>query len=489
MNFSLLLSAHKKGIVSFLVLLLLCAPITYKGETQKADAFLGALTGGGNLVSDIGNTLQNTLQTLSTQALLQKELVLDGMAFNIAQKALQEMTGDIIKWLNSGMDGKPAFVTDVLAYLQEASDKSAADFIYGDQLSTACKPFAVDVRTALAENYAKDNYGGLKETARCSVDESKVNLGSFNNGDFSAGGWSTWFEVVLNPQDTQAGYDITAKIGLGQAVSQSKYAAEKEADWGQGVLSKKTCTSVGSGASAKNKCIITTPGSIMHDLASKALGTGIDSLLRVHEMNEVIGTLYGNLAKEAITGVNGLLGLGGNSQFSNNTYGANGNLSYLDAVRQETKNITIGQTPQGGNQIQQALATETKVLELQLAIVDVISTTTKQFASTSKPFVGKSCWSLTLPDTLSKTLTDISAKLPKTISTVITLQDLAEKYASSTSAAEQLQFLQQLTALQSQNLLSGQAAVVEYDYFLNSELKTVIADFKKKLKAAVVGCS
>jgi hypothetical protein len=225
----------------------------------------------------------------------------------------------------------------------------------------------------------------------------------------------------------------------------------------------------------------------MQDLASKALGTGIDSLLNADEANEVIGLLFGNLAKEAVTGVNGLLGLGGNAQFSNNTFGTGGNLSYLDAIRQEQASKQSNSV--NGNKIQQALATETKVLELQLAIVDIISTTTTKFASSSKPFIGKSCWDLTLPDALSKTLSEVSAKLPKTVGTVITLQDMAETFASTTDSGGQLALLQQLSALQTQGLLSGQAAAIEYDFFLNSELKVFIADFKKKIAEEVKGCS
>ena len=129
------------------------------------------------------------------------------------------------------------------------------------------------------------------------------------------------------------------------------------------------------------------------------------------------------------------------------------------------------------------------MLELQLAIVDEISKVTTLFGSSSRLYAGDSCWNLTLPDALSGTLTAISLKLPTTISTVITLQDLTETYATTTSAAGRLALLEQLSALQSEGLLSGQAAVVEYDYFLNTELKTFIVDFKKKITDEIAGCS
>ncbi len=482
------LTRHRHTLTCFLLcFVLLLSPFSYYGISKAHALSIGGIFGGGggDRVQDIGNTLQNTLQALSLGSLEQKELVIDGMFFDMAQKALQQMTGDIITWLNSGLNGDPAFVTDVLGNLQDVSDQAAADFIYSQDLSTICPHAQTDVRQALANTYATANYGQYKEKVTCPLDGGKAE--EFFAGDFYAGGWAAWFEIMLNPEKTPIGATIAGEAELARLTEAERYAKNKEWDWGRGVESKKACSTVGSGASATQKCLITTPGAIMQDLASKALGTGIDSLLNADEANEVIGLLFGNLAKEAITGTNGLLGLGGNSNFTNNSFGTNGNLSYLDAIREEQANKQT--TGVNGNQIQQALATETRVLELQLAIVDAISTTTALFASSSEDYIAKSCWDLDIPDALSTTLVQISAKLPTTIGTVITLQDMVEEFASSTSAAGQSQILQELSSMQSQGILSGQPAVVEYDYFLNSELKPFIVDFKKKIAAEVKGCS
>jgi hypothetical protein len=473
------LTRYTATVLTFLVLLL--APGIHTANALSLGGLFGG--GGGDLVKDVGNTVQNTIQALSLQSIEQKELIMDGLFFDIAQKALQNMTGDIIKWINSGMDGEPAFVTDVLKYLQEESDKAAADFIYGDQLSNLCG-FEVSVRAALAKQYRESNYEGFKEEARCTIE----NDGAFLAGDFSAAGWTGWFEVIVRPTNTFMGATNRGIMRRNDASAAAQYAAKTEADWGRGIKSKKTCTTVGAGANAREVCSITTPGSSMQDLFSKALGTGIDSLLNADEANEVIGALFGNLAKEAITGTNGLLGLGGNAQYTNKTFGTNGNLSYLDAIRQEQAQKNQNGTP-GGNRIVQALATETKALELQLAIVEQISTTTAYFEKQQEPYKSKSCWDLSIPTTLSTTLTQISTRLPATISTVITLQEMADQFNETTDTAGQLGLLEQLSNMQSQGLLSGQTAVVEYDYFLNSELKPFIIDFRKQVASEVRGCS
>ncbi len=483
-----IITTYARGTALLLTVALLCmTPVTHEGTLQRADAILSAVGGGvgGMVVSDIGNTIQNTIQTISAAALEQKELVLDGMFHNIAQKALQKMTGDIVTWLNSGLDGSPAFVTDILAALQKISDTTAADFIYGDELSTACPSFQPDVRAALAKQYTKENYGGFKEKAACTINENG-NAAAFLAGDFFAGGYASLFELILHPENTSIGYTLAAKVQLNELVTAKQEAEKMEWNWGDGVYSKKTCTTVGTGANARQNCTMTTPASIMQDLASKALGMGMDSLLNADEMNETIGALFGNIATQAVTGINGLLGLGGNASFSNNTFGASASLSYLDALKEES--AASGIRAVRGGKIKQALATETKVLELQLAIVDNISKVTSQFATTSVPYVGNSCWDLKIPTALSDTLGQVSTRLPTTIATVMVLQDLATKYASTTSSSEQLQLLEQLASLETEGLLSGQAAVVELDYFLTSELKVFIADFKKQLAAEATAC-
>ncbi|MFM2381645.1 MAG: hypothetical protein RLZZ76_412 [Candidatus Parcubacteria bacterium] len=475
-------------ILFFLVLGCSISPFSVSGKVQTAQAQFGLLSdflGGGDIVKDPSNILQNTIQALSLQSLEQKELVIDGMFFNMAQKALQQMTGEIISWLNSGLDGAPAFVTDILGNLQEVSDNEAAAFIYSDDLSTICPSFQPDVRKALAKSYAEKNYEGFKKKVECPLEGGDAE--AFVGGNFFAGGWAGWFEVMTHFEATPIGAVLAGEKELARRTAAAQFAINTELDYGNGVFSKKACTTVGTGANARQSCVITTPGAIMQDLASKALGTGIDSLLNADEANEVIGLLFGNIANEAITGVNGLLGLGGNTEFSNNSFGTEGNLSYLDAIRQEQ--VAGANQAVGNNQIQQALITETRVLDLQLAIVDVVSTTTTSYASARAPYKTNSCWDLALPESFATTLTQMQQKMTTTIPTILALQTMAEQYASSTSSNVQLNLLQQLSVLQSQKKLSGQSTVVELDFFLNSELKPFITEFKRKIATEVQGCS
>jgi hypothetical protein len=472
---------------SFVAVCLVGAPLTHEGKPKEAEALfgLGGLVGG-LVVKDIGNTLTNTIQTLSTVALEQKELVLDGLFRNIAQKALQKMTGDILTYLNSGLDGNPAFVTDIRAYLREVSDDVAGNFIYGDALSTICSPFQLDIRIALATYYQEQRSGGTKKKLECTINTPGVDMKAFLAGDFSAGGWGTWFEISLNAKNTPIGAATAAQVALNDSIIQKQDDALREADWGDGILPKKSCKTVGGGSSAKEVCSITTPSPLMKDMFSKALGTGIDSLLNADEMNEVIGALFGNLANQAISGVNGILGLGGNASFSNNSFGSSGSLSYLDALKEESATTKVGGV--GDNKIQQALVTETKVLELELAIIEKVDEVTKLFTNSKLPFTNNACWKLTMPAKLSETLDELTLRIPQTVTAVASLQELAEQYKAATDATVQLDILQQFTELQLEGGVTGQTALIEYDFFLNTELKDTIAAFKKALTAQELSC-
>src|SRR5690242_2651029 len=130
MNFLSRQRKFVKTLFSGLVVLVFCiALFAYTGNTQKAQAQVGVSIG--LPVTDISNTLTNTLQTIAQQSLQQKEFVLDPLFYQIAQMALQQLTSNILKFINSGFDGNPAFITDLNAYYGDAEDTAAGNYIYG----------------------------------------------------------------------------------------------------------------------------------------------------------------------------------------------------------------------------------------------------------------------------------------------------------------------------------------------------------------------
>lgn len=456
-----------------LVLFALYAPIAGTHTVKQAHAQ-------GFLVYDVQNTLTNTLQTLSAAALEQKELVLDPMFFEIAKKALQQMTNDIIKWVNSGFDGDPVFVTDLLGYLEEIADGVAGNFIYGDELSSLCTPFQLDVRTALAKQYVEEKPEGFKEKVACTLDEYGDEE-AFLSGTFTAGGWSMWIEAVLNPEQTAIGAMFEADNEMRERIAAKQFAEIKDIDHGRGFRSLKNCDPE-TGA-----CTITTPGSIIQEQLAFQLTVPARSLIEADEMNEVLGALFSNLANQAITGVNGLLGLGGNADFSNGSFGASASLSYLDAMDEEAQE-SWGGGQQTGGRIEQALVTETKVLEAQIAILTELDAINTAFEDAKEPFEGDSCWNLTLPSEFSSKLNELVADVPTTISTIVELEQMVTAFEAASSAQAQQGILNQFIALQSNGSLSGKTGLIQYEFYLNNELGDKIEAFEEKIQDEEEGC-
>lgn len=460
--------------IGFLCMSILLLPVSKTGEVQEAEAQFE--------VTDIAQTLINTLAQLSAAALEQKELVIDGLFYDIAQQALQQMISDILEFVNSGFDGEPAFITDLGGYLEEKSDDVAGKFIYGEELSTLCTPFKEETIVALAENYVDEQHEGFKKEAECTIDDYGADIEAFANGDFNAGGWATWFEAVLNPENTAIGAYASAKVRLNDNLIAEQTLTLAEYQANQGFKSVEACVTVGSGDTAQEECGVTTPGILIKEQAVDALGAPMEALLNADEMNEVIGTLFANLATQALTGINGLLGLG-----SDTTYGVNGDLSYLDAIVEEGEiNSEVDDTT--GNQIEEALVTETRVLELQLAIVEEIDAVLSVFEDAYTPFAGDSCWSLEVPEKLSETLNDLLAKVPTTIAVVTALQDLVAQLEEANSDSAQLEIFMNFTSMQEEGLITGQAALIEYDLLLNSELKEIIEAFEQDIEDAKASC-
>jgi hypothetical protein len=439
----------------------------------------------GIAVEDIGLTITSTLMSLSISSLEQKELVWDGLFYTIAKQALQQMTNDILKWINSGFDGEPAFVTDLAGFLQDIADQVAGDYIYGDDLGTICTPFQLDTRLQLANDYQEQAYDSGEKQLACTVDDYSDDVGAFINGDFSAGGWSAWFELVLNPQNTQVGSSLKAKLIMNDKLAEKEANEREKLDWGDGFRSLEACSTDDSG---EEKCTITTPGSIIKDQASFALEIPALSLINADEMNEVLGALFSNLAQQAITGINGLLGLGGNDSYADNSYGADGTSSYLDAMAEESANMG-STTDAGGNKIEQALKTESRVLELELDITNAIDDLVAEFNDAQGPYAGDSCWDLDVPSSITDKLQEMVDSMPDTVTAVLALEDLAKRYDEATTTQEQLDILQEFTSLQGSGGLQGQTGVIENEYYLNTELESIKADFEQQIEDEVNACS
>lgn len=289
-------------------------PLLFFSLPQKSYAYLGI----GDIVIDPTNLVQNTLTSISTVAIHLKDFVLDGLAWNIANMAIQKLTAQTVNWINSGFNGNPAYVTDPGKFFLGLGDTTAAQFLSSDPtLNSLCTPFRAQVRLALVKNYLSETNG---INYSCSLGTLENNYKAFVQ-NFDQGGWNGWFSVTQNTQNNPYGEYLDAKNSLSAQIGTQTAQANAELDWGKGFLSYKKCNqsdpsyvaarTVG-GVSIPESCSpsaeqIVTPGSVIQDQLDRALGSGGERLNVVNSINEIVSSLMTELVNKAL-GATGLLG-------------------------------------------------------------------------------------------------------------------------------------------------------------------------------------
>jgi hypothetical protein len=425
------------------VVALLGMPFSYATlQPQRADAqVLAVVEVGANLVANA--TLAN------------KEMTLDGIAHTIAQAALSQMTASVVRWINSGFNGSPTFITDLGQYLKDVSDQVADDFIYGSSLNGACDAFELDVRATLEIIY----HQGFEDQITCTLPSSLASGGDVGS---AMGGWDDWARMTTQLQNNQYGALYLANNELSAQQAAAEQNAREEADWGRGYLALKSCVGVGD---AKT-CTTVTPGTVIADQLAKALNLGQDSLVNADEITDVVNALLAQLGQQAITGVNGLLGLGQASASSGS------GSSYLDQL-QSGQGGSIGYSGGGAaanpaTTIQNALTLEQNVADAYGKIVNRVNT-----AENSIP----SDCDAELSSTLASSRSDAQDGLLATAVNVAALQDILNRYnAAKTNPARTKVYNEYLDLVSGNSLhTQGDLSNLQSEY---SEVDAEASDFE-----------
>lgn len=309
-------------------------------KVEHAEA--GALGGGSTEVTQYGQLVQDNLTLASTYASEAfnavtsfatnstwiKDGVLDGIAWTLAKQILSQMTSSIVNWINSGFKGSPTFVQDLEGFLLNVGDQVIGQYLdeLGGPFSFICSPFQLDVRVALAASYARAR--DHQPASSCTLTGALANIEGFIDGNLgfdAGGGWDAWFAITSNPTLTPYGSYLEAEAQASAKLINAKGQEIKLLDFGGGFLSTKICEAVSGAGTTKENCFISTPGKVVQEALTFQLSTGPRSLIEADEFNEIINALFGQIAKQAITGAAGLLGLSPstgytNPNFSNGSY-------------------------------------------------------------------------------------------------------------------------------------------------------------------------
>ena len=190
---------------------------------QKAEAQWVVFEAGANLIQNMYTAIESTLSAAYNK-LTQwytgknylKEFVLDPALWALVNIILQQMTRAMVDWINSGFEGKPAFIQDLNGFLLGVADNVAGNYIWGTGLNFLCSPFQLDIKFVLEIQYKQ---GRNLTPPQCTLSGVIGNVQGFLNGNFLSGGWDGWFNVAMKPQNNPYGSLLLAPCHAKRVVS------------------------------------------------------------------------------------------------------------------------------------------------------------------------------------------------------------------------------------------------------------------------------
>ena len=294
--------------------------------------------------------------------LIEKQL--DAIGWMAAKTVVQSMTQSIVRWINSGFEGSPAFASDLERNLDNLADTVAEDFIRGlDAVAVSNTglsiraPFQDQIRAALRNEF-------YRTTSSHGFDARNPYKDCHADRGFTVYSWM----CEQQPQNNVYGRYMLARDELWATVNSSTQERLRELDWGKGFYSwRGNCGKNGkpamqtkrdaeqayrdaqeaeregsmeearelyaeskalnqeltslSGRDSSVGCSIKTPGAVIEE----TLGMSVNSPLRQLELADSINEIVGALMSQMVNQVLGGGGLSGLSQPS-----SGGGSSYLD---------------------------------------------------------------------------------------------------------------------------------------------------------------
>lgn len=256
----------------------------------------------------------------STGALVTKEYILDLIVWPLVNTILEGMLQSTINWINSGFQGKPMYITNLGRFMGDIADYIAEDFLL-EHLNFLCSPYTLDIKLALEFSYL-NRYRDYE--VQCRLSTAVKNLEGYLSGDFiNNGGWNTWYEVALIPENNIYGALFEAEAAMYNRINFTQGKYTELLDRAGNFLDLKKCDDAG-----KN-CETITPGNAINNQLNKALGMPQDRLTIADEIDEIISGLFVQLVSTVLDpGGGGVRGL-------NSSSGPNG--SYFDNLNNAPK--------------------------------------------------------------------------------------------------------------------------------------------------------
>lgn len=266
----------------FLAQKVLTAPTTIlkKGVNTILNFFTGGTLGAQEVYDPTNDQNQQTTN------------IINCVVRGLARAAIQTITSQTVNWINSGFEGKPAFVQNFNEFFSNVADQAAGEFIQGSALSFLCSPFQLEVRVAIAMSYAQRNVANAQT---CTLSNVVDNVEGFVKGNFSDGGWPGLISFTTEPSNNPFGAYMTAQARLNNQILFDTTEASRKISPG-GFLSKEECDPPGS----QTNCKIVTPGSTIESALESTFKANLDSLQLADSINSIISALANQLITKTL---------------------------------------------------------------------------------------------------------------------------------------------------------------------------------------------
>lgn len=455
-----------------------------------------------NIIADssttaITNTLKNTLTELSTAAMTMiqkalqiKELQLDGLAWEITQQALNQLTADIISWVNGGLDGsgEPAFVTDLDSHLRDVRQREAQRFIYGDHFSELPEDTQFYLRGVLADTYTREQEYRPNQRA---LEAASDNPERFVQGDFQSGGWAAWYALTVRGED-KIQMAERAKTEMRERVATAEEYEREELGWGDGFKAEKECERVWTERTDTHSgffyedCETITPGRLISDAVSFYVGElPALKLVEADEINEVLSSLFQSLTEQVLRGDGGLLGLGGNDAYTVNSFGETGDQSYLEAmqaeqINTETASSTLRNVAESRNHTE-------RYIEIQEEVIDEVDQLRDEIDANEARF--PTCFAVSLPSALENDYANAEENLATAETLLEILTNIATVLESNPSPNDRREATQSYAELQAGGVLQSEVDIRRLEIeFLENDFTPRVQALESEIAAEVADC-
>lgn len=220
------------------------APVTDVG----AYAFFGSMSAELGIISGSTGANAGTTAGMSIWDSIEKysfEGAMSALAKQAGLTLVNQITQEIVDWINSGYQGQPGFIADAGQFLTQTADQTIGNMIFNNpELNFLCEPFQLQVKTALGLNFG--GYQPFKQEIGCTFSDVTENIeGAITGNNFlDSGGWDAWLQITTQPQNNQYGAYLIAKSKLEDDIATNKESKIQELNWGSGALGFNECTKV-----------------------------------------------------------------------------------------------------------------------------------------------------------------------------------------------------------------------------------------------------